>query len=83
MIKGVGVKKRRLKIIARKMIDFNGRVGYMLVNEYGESLFGGFWFVSRYAAYRRFVACYPAHVRDTKALRHGGYSIDIREVKEA
>ena len=77
MIKGVGVKKRRLKIIAKKLIDECGIKWYVLENEYGEKMLGGYRFPSRLSAYRRFVACYPAYVGETRALRHGGYSIDI------
>ena len=75
--------KRRLKIIAKKTLDDDGKAWYVLVNEYGEPLFGGFRFVSRLSAYRRFIATYPSHIWKTRALRHGGYSIDITEVKEA
>ena len=75
--------KRRLKIVAKKVIDDDGKTWYVLVNEYGEPLFGGFRFVGRLSAYRRFVANYPAYIWDTRPLRHGGYSIDISEVHEA
>ena len=73
--------KRRLKIKAEKVVDDCGKKWYVLFNEYGEPLFGGFRFVSRLSAYRRFVASYPAYIWDTRALRHGGYSIDISDVE--
>ena len=75
--------KRRLKIKAEKVVDDDGKTWYVLVNEYGEPLFGGFRFVSRTTAYSRFIASYPTHIWDTRPLRNGGYSIDITEVKEA
>ena len=74
--------KSRLKIKAEKVVDENGKNWYVLRNEYGEEMLGGYRFPSRFSAYRRFVACYPAYVWDTRALRHGGYSIDITEVNE-
>ena len=77
------MKKRRIKIIAKKVIDNDGNKWYVLVNEYGETLFGGYKFLTRYMAYRNFRQAYPENVWKTRCLRHGGYSIDITEVKEA
>ena len=73
------MKKRRIKIIATRVIDENGTTWYVLVNEYGEPLFGGFRFVSRTTAYSRFIKVYPTHIWNTRPLRHGGYSIDISD----
>ena len=77
------MRKRRIKIIAKKTLDDDGNTWYVLVNEYGEKMLGGYRFTSRLSAYRMLVKCYPTPAWDTRALRHGGYSIDISEVKEA
>ena len=81
MIEGVVVKKRRLKIKAEKTVDENGTVWYVLKNEYGQVMFGGYKFLMRSGAYRKFREAYPENVWKTRCLRHGGYSIDISEVK--
>lgn len=75
--------KRRMKIKAEKTVDEHGKNWYVLKNEYGEVMFGGYKFLTRYTAYRRFLVNYPDDVWKTRCLRHGGYSIDITEVKEA
>ena len=77
------MKKRWIKIIAKRVIDENGTTWYVLVNEYGEVMFGGYKFLTRYIAYRKLREAYPENVWKTRCLRHGGYSIDISEVKEA
>ena len=75
--------KRRLKIKAEKVVDEHGKPWYVLENEYGEVMFGGYKFLTRYTAYRKFREAYPENVWKTRCLRHGGYSIDISEVHEA
>ena len=77
------MRKRRLKIKAEEVIDEDGKPWYVLRNEYGVLLFGGYRFLSRNAAYRKFRDAYPENVWKTRCLKHGGYSIDITEVKEA
>ena len=77
------MRKRRIKIIAKKTLDDDGNTWYVLVNEYGEVLFGGYKFLTRYMAYRKFREAYPETLWKTRCLRHGGYSIDISEVMEA
>ena len=77
------MRKRRIKIIAKKTLDDDGNTWYVLRNEYGEVMFGGYKFLTRSGAYRKFREAYPENVWKTRCLRHGGYSIDISEVREA